>query len=622
MSIDTSDPTQPPPPFESQPGQARSLGLRHDNAFKQDPLKPLRQALHKRAQQHSAKSVFGKSAIGGNVYRWGIAVALGGEIDRLQMAMSQLACDQKPKRRLSTRPIDFSKPAQEAMARFASCPRNTIDAADAVVWAAAMPSLSKTLGAGLWWDLLGSLLHFRESIVQEASAESPLQLMVGAELGLTMAWRLADVPSCKRQRKSSLACLDRWAEHSEDAVPALLADLPSLRLALASLHRCRSILTSVTKKPFSKEAMRAGQTIATWVAALTTTDGGTAFQTIKRKHVVDDLNHFGLLSRSTDFDPDSLEPAICAALKQSRKAGKSPPQGRLAWEVSLPDSYHHCDKAKVAVLLPQWNVGRGRIHVQYSAMQNSVDLFAGRAKALSGEIETTIAIGSHRQTRAGDWSYTCEYTDDDVHYLELEQSWTSDLVLQRQFMLLREDRCVMIADSVLSQSEAKIDYSMRLPIAESISVDPEDETREVFLANRKRQAMLVPLAASEWRMGRSTAALDQDETGDLVMTASGSGSLYAPLWFDFQPRRFKRKRTWRQLTVADERRICTNGEAVGFRVQAGSEQWMLYRSLGLRRCRTIMGKHLVADFFAARFDMSDAEYEELVTVDDSEHIDD
>ena len=49
---------------------------------------------------------------------------------------------------------------------------------------------------------------------------------------------------------------------------------------------------------------------------------------------------------------------------------------------------------------------------------------------------------------------------------------------------------------------------------------------------------------------------------------------------------------------------------------------MLYRSLGLRRCRTIMGKHLVADFFAARFDMSDAEYEELVTVDDSEHIDD
>ncbi|TWU43748.1 hypothetical protein Q31b_12780 [Novipirellula aureliae] len=623
MSIDTSSSTQPPPPFDPP-----SVHAPPPSSLPSAQRNGLRQKLQKRAQRHSAKSVFGKSAIGGNVYRWGVAVALGDEIDSLRIAMSQLACDQKPKRRLSTRPLDYAKQTRAAIEHFATYPFDTVRAADAVVWCAAMPSLSNVLEAGLWWDLLGALLHYHESILQEATAESPLQLLVGAELGLTMAWRLADVPSCKRQRKSSLACLDRWSEHREDSVPALLSDLPSMRLALASLYRCRAILSSTTKKKktFPKDAMLAGQTIATWVAALTTPDGGCAFQTMKRKDVMDDLNDFGLLSRSADFDPESLKPAISATLKRSPKAGKPPHAGRLAWEVSLPDSYHHCDKAKVAALLPQWNVWRGRIDLQYSGMQNSIDLFAGRVKALSGEMETKIAVDSRPQTPTSGWTYSCEYTDDDVHYLELEQSWTGDIVLQRQFMLLREDRCVMIADSVLSQSEEKseekIDYSMRLPIAESVSIDPEAETREIFLAGRKRQAMLVPLAAAEWRIGASTAALEPDERGDLMMTNSGRGALYAPLWLDFQPRRFKRKRTWRQLTVADERRICTSNEAVGFRIQAGSEQWMLYRSLGLRRCRTIMGKNLVADFFAARFDMGDAEYEDLVTVDDREQMDD
>jgi hypothetical protein len=36
----------------------------------------------------------------------------------------------------------------------------------------------------------------------------------------------------------------------------------------------------------------------------------------------------------------------------------------------------------------------------------------------------------------------------------------------------------------------------------------------------------------------------------------------------------------------------------------------------------VLGKHLVADFFAARFDPSDGSLEELVTVDENELIDD
>ncbi|MFG0262284.1 MAG: hypothetical protein ACF788_07830, partial [Novipirellula sp. JB048] len=163
--------------------------------------------------------------------------------------------------------------------------------------------------------------------------------------------------------------------------------------------------------------------------------------------------------------------------------------------------------------------------------------------------------------------------------------------------------------------------SSRIPIASGVSAEFENETREVWLGDARRRVLVMPLSASEWRVGPTTTKLEASEDDHLVWTAAGTGALYLPLWFDLQQRRFRRKRTWRQLTVGDERRLCEAHEAVGFRVQVGSEQWMIYRSLGARRCRTVLGKHLIADFFAARFDTGEGDYDELVTVDDSESSD-
>ncbi|MDC0295614.1 hypothetical protein OAL35_02040, partial [bacterium] len=73
-----------------------------------------------------------------------------------------------------------------------------------------------------------------------------------------------------------------------------------------------------------------------------------------------------------------------------------------------------------------------------------------------------------------------------------------------------------------------------------------------------------------------------------------------------------------QLTVADQLRIVEPSEANGYRVQFGSEQWMIYRSLKDQKTRTVLGKHLIADFYCSRFDSGDGSHEELITVDDSD----
>ena len=73
-----------------------------------------------------------------------------------------------------------------------------------------------------------------------------------------------------------------------------------------------------------------------------------------------------------------------------------------------------------------------------------------------------------------------------------------------------------------------------------------------------------------------------------------------PLWLDCDPSRFGRPLTWRQLTVADTRQNLPRHQAAGFRVQAGLEQWLLYRALDEPRNRTVLGCNLSCEFLLGR----------------------
>jgi hypothetical protein len=54
------------------------------------------------------------------------------------------------------------------------------------------------------------------------------------------------------------------------------------------------------------------------------------------------------------------------------------------------------------------------------------------------------------------------------------------------------------------------------------------------------------------------------------------------------------------LTVADTRRILPAHQAVGFRVQAGLEQWLVYRALDVPRNRTLLGCNVSCEFLVGR----------------------
>ena len=144
--------------------------------------------------------------------------------------------------------------------------------------------------------------------------------------------------------------------------------------------------------------------------------------------------------------------------------------------------------------------------------------------------------------------------------------------------------------------------------------DPASETREGYLVGRKPRALVSPLSLPEWREQRTLGGLaSADGALELQCGHPASRRLYAPLFFDLDPRRQVRPATWRRLTVAENRVIVPNEEAVGYRVQSGTEQWLIYRSLDERGNRTLLGQNLVSEMLVARFKTS-GEIESLLEI--------
>ena len=553
------------------------MDARDEHPDARDQWTTLRKQIRVRAEKRSARFVHGDYAKGGCVYRWGIAASDQAPLRDTEIILSRLACGARVSRK-DLLNVDWPIEFHAFSDGFVASEPAPASAAKMVLWAAALPELIDHMDYRQWWDLLGEVQQIHKSSRQRDGSSSLLRLILGVELGLTLAWRLADLPSCKQLRDVSKEALMRWCDHDEDSIANSICGGLHARLALASLLRCRSISEKVFRWKIKRQQRNILSDLAVWVAALTLPNGATAFSTANKNALKDDTKKTGLLAAAVNCDPDTVSVAMKAAL------GKSHSGGRLVWEVSLPESMQHCDEAKLAVLLPEWDVRRGRMHVDYSGPEVRLEMFSGKSQLLSGNWSTNIAIGDSDQHPIGEWVNNCEYTDDDVHYLELEQNWSGSLVLQRQIMVIRDDRSVLMADSVLRGSRAnresglnqEIRYTMRLPMTESAIVVPEPETRELLVGLETQQktkgkqgkrkkpkaaskfqanTLVFPLAASEWRVGPSDAALRVTQDNQLLYTVNGKNTLYAPLWFDFQKTRFSCKRTWRNLTIADELRI-------------------------------------------------------------------
>jgi hypothetical protein len=171
-----------------------------------DQWKALRKKVRLRAEKQSAKKVLGKAAKGGNVYRWGMEAATQKPIGQLDDVLSRLACNKKVRKK-DIQAIDWTAELESITRQSSLASFSPVQCSRAVMWAAAMPALIDHFDYQIWWEMLRELTGFRETVMdREGSATLP-RLIVAGEMGLTLAWRLGDLPSCARKRQRSIRLL-------------------------------------------------------------------------------------------------------------------------------------------------------------------------------------------------------------------------------------------------------------------------------------------------------------------------------------------------------------------------------------------------------------------------------
>jgi hypothetical protein len=240
--------------------------------------------------------------------------------------------------------------------------------------------------------------------------------------------------------------------------------------------------------------------------------------------------------------------------------------------------------------------------VTYANGSVSTELECGEEVIFSGAWEHELEVNGELLGVSGDWGETCWFSDKDVDYLELEVKLDGGWRLQRHVMLARQDLLLLLADAVIGDDSAELNYRGRLPVTPEIGFDAEEETWEGFLGSREPRALVVPLALPEWRQGTRQGTLRLRNVGLELAHRASAPALFAPLILDLDPRRFDQAVTWRQLTVAEQLKIQPPHVAGAYRLQRGKKNWLFYRSLAPQANRTVLGHNLCSELLCARFD--------------------
>ena len=527
---------------------------------------------------------FGPNSTGGSALLWGAADCLDPEGRSLIVNLHRSLLKDKWN--------SASRMLATWQAQNANSP--TVQSAlEALAWAYALPSLVQHLSEADWRSALDALFAL-------ATAEG----LEPAQQPLVYQLRTVELPATLTRLFPELSKLKALGDSAQTAsgrlIPLLLDEEglpPSDRLSLvrplwASWVRCRLLESSGgpstladTNKPrvdkFLRQALR-----------LTRSNGSSVF------------------GRESSPEPALLAATEQAALSPTTRRTVQAVQSTVAIqpEKGLPHPAWHSESRGLSILRTRWSPLVDQATVRFRAADVDAEWQAGGRVLGSGPWSWQATVNGQPLQADGNWEEVCWHSDADVDYLELELPLTGGWALQRQVLLGRLDRFLYLADVLIGNDAeatepADLKFSSAWPLFEGVRFEPARETREGrFTIGGKPWATALPLSMPEWRAEMSHSELKVTEDDELQLSVTGRGhNLYCPLFIDLDNRRTQQPCTWRRLTVAQHLETMARDAAVGYRVQVGAQNWLIYRSLAEKASRTVLGKNYTTEFVCCRF---------------------
>ncbi|MFM8734577.1 MAG: hypothetical protein ACKOC8_05210 [Pirellulales bacterium] len=465
----------------------------------------------------------------------------------------------------------------------AASPHGRWLACEAAAWALAWMARTKRAGGSA-----GGLL---ERLVGQARAAQPI-LAAGdtapARFVLVLARLFADIEACRMLEDGVSATLAAEIERLVSATGSVnVTGSAAVAERVVRWTTCREVARA-TGGPCWPEAID-----RRWKAAAT--------------GVLRMLGDRGRIVREAGQSPESfsaplIEAMIAAGGRRGRTAramrrGRRNVDGRAL----LPRAFHDPASA-VAVIRTGWGRRDLRVMLDYRHAVPRLEIAAADRLLVDGPWQWEAWADGRSLEAEGPWTLSCWESDRKATFLEIAAPLSGGRQLERQVVVLPRERVVLLADAITTPAgpaPADLRYRGLVQTAASLDLEPAGETREVLVFDTATRMLALPLALPEWRTS-GRGSLEPHE-GGLVLSQEGSGGrLYAPLWLDCDPERIGRPLTWRQLTVADTRLILPPHQAVGFRVQSGLEQWVVYRALDAARNRTLLGCNVSCEFLLGR----------------------
>lgn len=482
---------------------------------------------------------------------------------------------------------------------------------ECITWAYALPVIADRLKSDLWWRLCEQLeLIARQAQDWRSGDDAPCadmitQQLLAGELGLTLACVL---PPCKPLRNLGKPAANALTEGllaatDGEGLPPGRA-LSCLGLIAGCWTRCRAWTKQTGERCWDAAAETQYEWLVRQMIRLARPDGTLALSRGKPA-----TQPTSLLATALGFAGDESDEAA-AALRL--KKIKLPARRRTA----APDPSVNSEWSGVSVLSAGWTPDTPQLTVNYDNLTIDLELIVRGKPVLSGAWESQVSIDGSPVEIAGSWEEQCWYSDEDCDYLELAIALEDGSRLERLMLLARNDEALMLSDVLFTKRREPVgvEVETRLPFADGVQFNPEDETRDGWLTlGKKNMAGVLPISLAEWRADPRFGELSADGNQLLQSRQAAVRTLCSPLWFDLKAKRFAKQRTWRQLTVAHGLQPVAQDVAVGYRVQSGKDQWLMYRSLDEAMNRSVLGQNLSSEALVGRI-LPDGDVEEYYEI--------
>lgn len=480
-------------------------------------------------------------------------------------------------------------------------PRDRWPICEACTWALAWMARTRRAGGSA-----GSLL---ERLVREARVGEEFcrnRDTLPARFVLTLARLFADIEACRCLEPAATAAVEEEIVRLVSAGGTVgISGSAAMVERVVRWTGVRDVARSTGGLPWCDA------TESLWAAAATST-----LRLLGREGRI--IAGAGLLPGC--FSAELLAAATGSLAKPARRTARRLAAGGREADARLLPRDLHDPAACVAMIRTGWGRRDLRLLVEYREALPRLEIAVGDRMLFEGPWGWTASLGGRPLDAEGPWTASCWESDGKASFLEIVAPLAGGMQLERQIVVLPDDRVVLLADALVPRpggprphagtngDDARHDadalgYGSSLPLVPGLETEAGAETREILGYDTTMRFMALPLALPEWRTpGRG--AFTATATGDLLLEQTGARRLYAPLWLDLDPRRIGRPLTWRQLTVADTRLILPAHQAAGFRVQAGLAQWLVYRALDAPRNRTLLGCNVSAEFLVGRIKRS------------------